>query len=434
MRKCLLLLLVLISVSGFSQLSESFRELKIFSKQKEALHGDTSIYLSNYYQNNLNYFYPLYKAFYNEEKLFKKDSAAYIDDLKQVLSLTGDYASVIALEKIYQGKPPLLSKSDLDTLTAVTGSFEYADARKYILAQAKNNRVVMINEAHDKPLHRAFTASLLEDLYKQGFRYLAMEMLSNNKQKPITKVDAYTGYYATEPVAGELIRKALELGYTLVAYEDTAATHTVNQREYAQAENLATFLRTHDSTGKMLVHAGYGHIQKSSESSFIPMAAYFKIITGITPLSVDQTTMTENSMNSFMSFVNTAWLQKHPVNAPAVALNNGKPFDLYGSPLYDIYITHPPTKYQNARPVWTSINGLKKETAVPAAFRSAFFLQAYYADEYTPATIAKCVPADQTYQSAANGIYYLYLRKGKYRLVFRDKAYEILGSKEIEVP
>ncbi len=434
MRKWLLPLFLFTTVSGFSQLSDAYKELKDFSQRKEIVPLDSSIDLTIYYKKNLHYLYPLYKAFYQEQSLLKIDTGMYIDNLAQALSLTGDHASVLELEKTYRPKLPAFSKKEIDTLTSTPGAFSYTDAKKYILNRAKSTRVVMINEAHDKPQHRAFTASLLEELYQQGFRYLAMEMLSNRRRIPITKPDVYSGYYTAEPIAGELIRKAVELGYTLVPYEDTIPNHSLNQREYSQALNLVNFLKQHDSTAKMIVHAGYGHIEETAQSSSrIPMAVNFKNMTGIDPLTIDQTQMTENSVNNYGAFVYDTWLQRHPAVNSVIALSDNKPFDVFGLDLYDICVIHPPTKYINARPAWVTMNGWKKELTVPAAFRSAFLLQAYYADEYTAATVNQSVPADQTYQVAQNGLYYLYLRKGKYKLVFRDKAYEILGTKEVEV-
>jgi hypothetical protein len=58
------------------------------------------------------------------------------------------------------------------------------------------------------------------------------------------------------------------------------------------------------------------------------------------------------------------------------------------------------------------MNGWKKETPVAPAFRSTFFVQAYYENEYA-ASAEQSVPADQTYIAAQNGVYYLYLRKRK---------------------
>jgi len=44
--------------------------------------------------------------------------------------------------------------------------------------------------------------------------------------------------------AGELIRAALAIGYTLVSYEDTAAgNHTAKQRDSIQAENIYNVIK-----------------------------------------------------------------------------------------------------------------------------------------------------------------------------------------------
>ena len=80
-----------------------------------------------------------------------------------------------------------------------------------------------------------------------------------------------------------------------------------------------------------------------------------------------------------------------------------------------------------------SMGGWKKEIPVEPVYKSLFMVQAYYDKEYPEANLSKSVPADQTYTDAANGYYYLYLHKGKYKLVYRDKEYAILGTKDIVV-
>jgi hypothetical protein len=70
-----------------------------------------------------------------------------------------------------------------------------------------------------------------------------MEMFANYRRKPITKLDAYTGYYASEPIAGELVRKALELGYTLVPYEDTLPNHTLTSANMHRQRTLLNFIK-----------------------------------------------------------------------------------------------------------------------------------------------------------------------------------------------
>lgn len=430
MRTGLPFFFVLLQLTGYAQFSEGFRELSELSKKKEILPSDSSVFFGNIYKNGLHYLYPFYKAFYREQQLLQKDTGFYYDNLSQALSFAGDYPSVLELERQRMQKPSDISYAVLDTLTHIVS--EYADARKYILSHTKTRRVVMINEAHNKPLHRAFVLSLLEDLYQQGFRYLALEMLYNDSHTTPTKINAALGYYTSEPLAGELVRIALELGYTLVPYEDNLSHHTPRQREYAQAQNLTDFISKKDTTAKMLVLAGYGHIAEASlQDDQIPMAAYFRILSGIDPLTIDQTQLTEYGTSSYTAVVYDAWIKKHPVGNPSVILAGQQAFDLFGLHLYDISMIHPPTRFSNGRPVWMAVNGLKKETPVTPAYRTTFLVQAYYASEYNEKKPEQSIPADQTYVNSVNGLYHLYLRKGKYKLVFRDKLYAILGSREL---
>jgi hypothetical protein len=64
-----------------------------------------------------------------------------------------------------------------------------------------------------------------------------------------------------------------------------------------------------------------------------------------------------------------------------------------------------------------------------------FFVQAYYQDEVKEngEKIWQLIPADQTYITTAKKNYQLYLKKGKYMIVFRDIEYQILGTLNIEV-
>ena len=437
MRKWLAVLLVLLSTTSFAQFSEGYKDLRAFAKKKEVLAADTGNYLENFYKNGLHYLYSLYKGFFQEQRLLKADTSLYYDNLTQAVSFTGDYASVLELEKLSHEKLSDSAKSEIYSLTDFAKEVIYCDARKYILSKTKINKVVMINEAHDKPLHRVFTASLLEEMFQQGFHYLAMEMLDNYPHKPFTKPSAFTGYYTAEPMAGELIRKALEIGYTLISYEDTVSTHTTTkQREYAMAQNLYNQINKLDKSAKILVHAGYVHIQEAAKPDTripIPMAAYFKIISGIDPLTIDQTEMTEYGKDVYTAMFYEKWRQKNPFTTSVVAMKDDKTVDPYGLNFYDIHVLHPPTTYRNSRPVWMNMNGWKKETPVTPAYKELFLVQAYYDKEYNEKTVNQSIPADQTYNNAPNGLYYLYLKKGLYKFVFRDKEYKVLGVKEFVV-
>ncbi len=435
MRRRLLIILLFAFHYSMAQLSEPFKELKSFIRtQPPKIEVDTTPYLDMVYKKGNHYLLPFYKAFIQEQRALPHDTAMYYEMLAQAVSFIGDNKTVLEFEKASYEKLPDSVRKEIAKMSDIAKDISYIDAKQYILTRTKRSRVVMINEAHDKPQTRAFTASLLEDLYQQGFRYLAMEMLGNMPFKAVIKVNAATGYYSAEPMAAELIRKALEIGYTLVPYEDTDPKHTVDQREYAQAQNIYDFLSKKDTSAKILVHAGYGHIEEGArKDERIPMAAYFKIISGIDPLTIDQTEMIEQSNNPYGAALYESWIRKRPLTVASIPLLNEKPVDPLGVELYDIHVIHPPTKYVNERPTWTAMNGWRNEIPISPAYRSLFLVQAFYDKEYVESNPGLAVPADQTYLTAANGMYYLYLHKGKYKLVFRDKLYEILGTKDIIV-
>ena len=244
--------------------------------------------------DNLNYLYPLYQLLGNNKKFMHEFTLpVYYDLLSQSVSFLEDYEA--SLE--YQDMSDTTHISDVENRQIgksiqLLKNIKNADAKRFINFIAPNYSVIMLNEAYNKPLHRAFAYSLLDDLYKKGFRYLAMEMLNPMPDQELTKLTPKTGHFAAEPVAGEMIRLALELGYKLVAYEDPRAIeHTPTERDSIQALNIAQILKQ-DPEAKIFVYAGYGHIaKKSTTPDFIPMGMAFKKMTGIDPLTIDQTDM-----------------------------------------------------------------------------------------------------------------------------------------------
>lgn len=437
MRKALFCLLLLCLSRGplQAQWSENYNYLKDYVQVQKGMAIDSSKYLSIYHHQELHYLYPLYKSFKQEPWLIKTSGRAdYYADLKQSLAFIGDYAGVQEIEKIELFSPytDSLQKAIAKQGNPFVGA-SFKDAKSYILDKARNQQVVMINEAHEKPQHRVFTASLLEELYQQGFRYLAMETLSPFPNASLRQVNMLLGHYTCEPLAGELVRKALEIGYTLVAYEDNSSTHTVNQRAYTQAQKIYQILEK-EPKAKILVHAGQGNLEEGAGSDGrIPMAAYFKIISKIDPLTIDQTGMTEGSNGLYGALWYQQYAPKLGFDKAMVPVKGDQPLDLFDYHLFDIYVYHPPTQFKNGRPLFSAMNGWKKETAVQPIFRDLFFVQAFYEKEYNEKRVGMLVPADQTYATSPDGYYYLYLQKGRYQLVYRDKQYKILGSKVLLV-
>ena len=388
-------------------------------------------------KSNLHYLFPLYHAFKDEEK-FKKiySDKGYYDELSQYFAFAGDYRSALQyLVKSYDSVDDATRRRVYRTAEGLK-DIEHVNARHYITYAAKDRRVVMINEAFAKPLHRAFTMSLLADFYRLGFRYLAMEMLNNFSNHNLTKEGMRTGYYASEPVAGELIRSALEMGFTLVSYEDTAAAvHTANQRDSVQAANIYEVLRS-DTTAKILVHASFAHIsKKKGADGHIPMALALWRLSGIEPLTIDQTDMTEESNFAYGRVIYQAYTQKYTLKEPSIAVINNNPVNVTDKDLYDLCVIHPPTVFQDGRPTWLSLGGRRLPTYIKPSTPSVFLVQAYYQNEIdnNDNTPWQLVPADQTYITGSKKSYLLYLKKGKYKIFFRDINYHILSALPIEV-
>lgn len=134
-------------------------------------------------------------------------------------------------------------------------STDFSDTIKHI---AQANDILVFNENHFMSKHRILVTAYLEELYRYGYRYLALEALAGDlapSQKCAVKGD---GMYTCEPEMANLIHKALELGYELIYYEEEEGDGTVATRERNQTQNI---LKKWDGDkGKMIVFCGFGHI------------------------------------------------------------------------------------------------------------------------------------------------------------------------------
>ncbi len=301
------------------------------------------------------------------------------------------------------------------------------NARVYLSERAKTEQIIIINEAHHQPQHRLFTASLLSELYKRGFRYLCIEALAvddsfiNIRKFPIIN----SGGYTREPCYGRLLREALEIGFKLVAYEDTKNSGFDslgnNLREVEQANNIKTILDK-DPNAKILVHCGFGHIKEGPLKSWgKAMAGRLKEYTGINPLTIDQVTMTEHSDTTFED----VYYKEIKLNYSAVFLDSsGKLFN--GSEenrQYDLRIYHPRTRYIYGRPTWIFENQRKNYFIEKIDISFPYQVYAYRAEEklsvYNP--YENPVPEDIIEIKNINDKKVLSLMIGNYLLVFKEK-------------
>jgi hypothetical protein len=268
------------------------------------------------------------------------------------------------------------------------------DALSLIAAAADTARVVMVNERHHAASDRLLTLELLPVLWQKGYRYFAAEAFdwhdSSLNQRPYAASGA-TGGYVDEPVFGEIVREARRLGFTLVPYEmepaQDAPSDSLNsqqRRDRAQARNLNDRIFRVDPNAKVLVHAGYAHIKERADSTWSPMAAYLRALTGIDPVTVDQTMLAEMSEPA----------KEHPAYRAlqAAGLVNTKPVilvDRAGKPLgpasfdVDFQVVTPRTLYERGRPAWMRLGTRRRavDVAIPECATRLCIIEARLASD-----------------------------------------------------
>jgi hypothetical protein len=167
--------------------------------------------------------------------------------------------------------------------------------------------VVMANEAHDGMRRcvrtREVGVRMVKAAHDAGVRRLAMEALPwpiKDVAGPIRELPEAVGGYLAQPEMRTLIGTALDLGWTLWAYEmqfeydpstdprDFLTIRHTNRREREQAANIAQLLR--QSPGEpLLVWCGNGHAYKESVTDWTPMGWHVRQTTDVDPFVIDQT-------------------------------------------------------------------------------------------------------------------------------------------------
>ncbi len=302
-------------------------------------------------------------------------------------------------------------------IDSIHKKYTKVNASKYIINQAKHTQVVIINEAHHNSLHRVFTKSLLEDLYELGYRNLGLEAIENgekvdsllNKRRyPIQK----TGYYTKDPQFGDLIRTAIQIGYTVFPYEQTTNVNG-KLREIEQAKNIQKVLQNKPHE-KFLIHCGFDHALEGTHSSWEKaMAGRLTEYTGINPLTINQVVYSEKGNTAY----NHPLLKALDIKETSVVIDTAQNPLKYkrGEAWSDIAVFHPNTTYVNGRPNWLFEHG-NQPTAVPLddlTIEYPVMVLAYVKGE----DIMTAVPIDITEVKTSADSCYLGLKKGTYSMV-----------------
>jgi len=219
------------------------------------------------------------------------------------------------------------------------------DVLDEIAKRAKDTRILIINEAHDRPLHRAFIQQVAGRVRELGYTVFSAETFGENIQdsQDLPYVRWFDGTYSNEPVFGQMLREVKSLGFRLAHHEHMPSESgsplnrydRAARREEGQANNLVKILSEMPDNERLLVHVGYSHAAEIPIKSFLGrqlawMASRLKQKTGIDPLTIDQTGCWSNS--------DTA-----PMFASGARFVPGQ---------FDLVVAHPRPTYDEGRPSW----------------------------------------------------------------------------------
>ena len=323
--------------------------------------------------------------------------------------------------EIYGPRP--LSQKSLARFSP--GDWKSVDARKYILKRSKKEQIIVINEAHTNSRHRNFTASLLKKLYKNGYRYLGLEALWNDKivnQRKFVVRDE--GFYTREPEFGNLIFEAIKLGFTVFGYE-AIGDKSGEAREQEQAQNIMDFMASHPE-GKLLIHCGHDHVCENELSYWggRAMAGRLKKGLGTELFTVSQTSYQEGRL-PFNSG------RRKRKNVPVILRHkkDGQVFNGLGNSQTDLCIVYPKTNYVHGRPVWQTYRRKPCTIKTDTLKYNPVLMTAYRKGEYdqdgTPADIF------EVSDSKRNTI--LFLSPGEYEIIFQNDRYEIIAQYSVSM-
>jgi hypothetical protein len=243
-----------------------------------------------------------------------------------------------------------------------------------------------------------------------------------------------------------MVRTALKLGFKVVGYESEKEGNG-DVREYDQAKNIYERVFKQDPNARLVVNAGYAHIQENGR--FLggqSMAQHFRKVSGIDPLTVEQTMLIEHPIGT----------ENHPYyhevvdalkpNQPIVFEDrDGKPWSLKPK-AYDVSVFFPIEQSRDDRPTWLDIGGLRKPYSVDGSACQGDFpclIEARYANETDDAIPADRVVLNPTEKAErledrlvmghgqARAV--LYLRPGKYRLSGSDEANRVLFRQDVVI-
>ena len=287
------------------------------------------------------------------------------------------------------------------------------DGRQAIRQIAARERMVILMEAHNATQHREWIEQTLPIFHEAGFRHYAAEGLHESGVALKTRGFPVfsTGAYVSDPRFGNLLRRAIELGFVIHEYEALLASE-IPEREEQQAQSLADIFKS-DPDCRIVIHVGFAHAFKQP----VPgggkwMAARLWEKTGIEPCCIYQGSDAADSPG-YARLVELAGASDEPTLLMPPPRDLPDP-QFAGIPpgAIDALVVHPPTKGKppsDRKPVYsenmTHISGrwLAREWPVVVG-------------AYRPGEPADAIPLDQVMLRSGEAAFALWLPSPAYEL------------------
>lgn len=436
-------------------LSGSLKAQSVQNQQQDELQNPFQVVKKHVDQNN--YITPIFELKDREDKYLasRRLKTAYLTMMSYLQGYVGNYQEAYEYEnQLIEATPSHIKSRENNskdiTISSVT-DYKMLNALDAVESVAGERQVIMINEEHRTPFHRALTLQLLSRLHSKGFRYFAAETLFDTDPEidrrgfPTQK----TGYYTADPIFADAVRTALKLGYKIVPYEDYLPEcqspdgnpeFCDDQRERGQARKLYERILKKDPQAKILVHVGRSHNQKNAISKkFNFMGYYFKEISGIDPFTINQVRFSQRRSPADEHPLYRYLTKQTMLQAPSVFQSpDGKFYNLgFG---FDMEIFHPRIKYENGRATFLKTDLMRKPEKINLkklklksrnqtfAGLEPVLIQAFYARES-----ADAVPIDQIILYPGKTIPVLMLPTGAMRIRSLGKSGTMLAQYDFKV-
>lgn len=240
------------------------------------------------------------------------------------------------------------------------------NARQYISERANSERVIIINEMPFVSRHRAFTASLLKDLYEKGFRYFLAEAVGYDDSLAIRKYPlAHSGSELLhEPLYADLVRTALEIGYEVVPYRCRKEGATPSEKALEEVRVIHRLMRQKPDA-KLLIHANFADAMEKPPVGWDgTLASRIAMMCSVNPFTIDQVSMAEKASTDLDNpyYKQFNGLESSVFVSPEA---NGEPFlEPTKKGVFDIQVFHPRTQYFYRRPTWMDLGGERAQMVI----------------------------------------------------------------------